>query len=61
MVRQMERVPFEDAERRTTLAETIRQVQANQELAQSSDWVSALGGTQAGVYLLYGHPSCDWK
>eukprot|EP00975_Prorocentrum_lima_P061929 12882686-Prorocentrum_lima.AAC.1 len=27
----------------------------------ASDWVSAIGGTKAGVYLLYGHPGCDWQ
>eukprot|EP00975_Prorocentrum_lima_P044590 9342494-Prorocentrum_lima.AAC.1 len=43
------------------MAETIRQIQSNQELAQASDWVSALGGTKAGVHLLYGHPTCDWQ
>eukprot|EP00975_Prorocentrum_lima_P039745 8350910-Prorocentrum_lima.AAC.1 len=32
------------------MVETVRQVQANQVLAQASGWVSALGGTQAGVY-----------
>eukprot|EP00975_Prorocentrum_lima_P052673 11039257-Prorocentrum_lima.AAC.1 len=27
----------------------------------ASDWVFALGGTNAGVELLYEHPNCDWK
>eukprot|EP00975_Prorocentrum_lima_P055493 11636261-Prorocentrum_lima.AAC.1 len=43
------------------MIETVRQVQANQELAQASESVSALGGTKAGVYFLYGHPGCDWS
>eukprot|EP00975_Prorocentrum_lima_P034287 7205865-Prorocentrum_lima.AAC.1 len=59
MARQIERVPYEDAARRTSLLETVRQVQANQQVARASDWVSALGGTKAGVYLLYGHLGCD--
>eukprot|EP00975_Prorocentrum_lima_P070046 12929764-Prorocentrum_lima.AAC.1 len=43
------------------MAETISHLQSNQQFAQASDWVSALGGMKAGVYLLYGHPGCDWQ
>eukprot|EP00975_Prorocentrum_lima_P020980 4416668-Prorocentrum_lima.AAC.1 len=57
----MERVPIGDVLKRITMAETIHHIQSNQEFAQASNWVSALGGTKAGVYLLYGHPTWDRK
>eukprot|EP00975_Prorocentrum_lima_P047868 10011139-Prorocentrum_lima.AAC.1 len=43
------------------MATTLHQVQNNRQVAQALDWVSAIGGTKAGVYILYGHPGCDWK
>eukprot|EP00975_Prorocentrum_lima_P006189 1335756-Prorocentrum_lima.AAC.1 len=30
-------------------------------MAQAADWVGTLGGAHTGVYLLYGHPTCDWE
>eukprot|EP00975_Prorocentrum_lima_P003527 770963-Prorocentrum_lima.AAC.1 len=33
----------------------------NPVIAQAADWSFALGGTHTGVYLLYGHPTCDWS
>eukprot|EP00975_Prorocentrum_lima_P070400 12931763-Prorocentrum_lima.AAC.1 len=61
MTRQIQRVVYEDTARRITMPETVRMVQANQQVARASDWVSLLRGTEAGVYLLYGHLGCDWR
>eukprot|EP00975_Prorocentrum_lima_P064890 12900211-Prorocentrum_lima.AAC.1 len=58
--RQAELVPFEDAARKMAFLDVARVVEDNNQLARASDWVSALGGTKAGVYLLYVHPGCDW-
>eukprot|EP00975_Prorocentrum_lima_P044215 9270062-Prorocentrum_lima.AAC.1 len=30
-------------------------------LGMASDWVSSIGGSSTGVYLLYGHPDCEWE
>eukprot|EP00975_Prorocentrum_lima_P032199 6761581-Prorocentrum_lima.AAC.1 len=32
----------------------------NPVLAQAADRASSLGGAHTGVYLLCGHPLCDW-
>eukprot|EP00975_Prorocentrum_lima_P049543 10365474-Prorocentrum_lima.AAC.1 len=36
-------------------------IKKNPVFGQASDRSSALGGTHTGVYLLYGHPTCDWN
>eukprot|EP00975_Prorocentrum_lima_P037354 7860454-Prorocentrum_lima.AAC.1 len=61
LTQQHELVPYADAAKRLTFTEVIDLVQNHPQLAQASGWVSALGGTKAGVYLLYGRPDCDWK
>eukprot|EP00975_Prorocentrum_lima_P049432 10340806-Prorocentrum_lima.AAC.1 len=27
----------------------------------ASDWVSCIGGSKTGVYLLYRRPDCEWE
>eukprot|EP00975_Prorocentrum_lima_P026470 5564048-Prorocentrum_lima.AAC.1 len=43
------------------MLEAVQIVEENNQVVRASDWVAALMGTKAGVYLLYGHPNCDWN
>eukprot|EP00975_Prorocentrum_lima_P012573 2665506-Prorocentrum_lima.AAC.1 len=36
-------------------------IKKNPVFAQASDWSFALAGTHIAVYLLYGHPTCNWR
>eukprot|EP00975_Prorocentrum_lima_P009881 2102908-Prorocentrum_lima.AAC.1 len=49
------------AAKRYTWTTVIATLQNDPRLGMASDWVSAIGGSQTGVYLLYGHPGCDWE
>eukprot|EP00975_Prorocentrum_lima_P016879 3576902-Prorocentrum_lima.AAC.1 len=39
----------------------ITALQNGPRLCMALDWVSAVGGSKIGFFLLYEHPGCDWK
>eukprot|EP00975_Prorocentrum_lima_P039999 8404002-Prorocentrum_lima.AAC.1 len=57
----MARVTPEDAPRHQHLGNLLTTLDHDPAFARVADWVGTLGGAHTGVYLLYGHPTCDWE
>eukprot|EP00975_Prorocentrum_lima_P054559 11440752-Prorocentrum_lima.AAC.1 len=55
------KVSFADSAKFYKWTTIIAAIKKQPTLGMASDWISAIGGASTGVYLLYGHPDCDWE
>eukprot|EP00975_Prorocentrum_lima_P000155 36715-Prorocentrum_lima.AAC.1 len=61
MGEQCQKVSLAAAAKRFKWTIVIAALKKDARVGMASDLVLAIGGASIAVYLLYGHPGCDWE